>query len=129
MVILSKKGEPIRSSQPLRAWLRELQDELGLKRGVHILRHTFATQALNNGASLREVQALLGHTNIATTEKYLHTDSDNLDQAMLKVARGRTTASDSTPKHGPNRSPRPRRNSGEPKSPPRKLPSAQSSRG
>jgi len=129
LVVLSKKGEPIRSQQPLRLWLRELQDQLGLQRGVHILRHTFATQALHKGASLREVQALLGHTNIATTEKYLHTDSDNLDQAMLKVARGRTTASDSTPKHGPNRSPRPRRNSGEPKSPPRKLPSAQSSRG
>ena len=43
VVVLSKKGEPIRSSQPLRAWLRELQDELGLQRGVHILRHTFAT--------------------------------------------------------------------------------------
>ncbi len=93
VLILSKKGEPIRSSHPLRAWLRELQDELGLKRGVHILRHTFATQALHNGASLREVQALLGRTNIATTERYLHTDSDNLDQAMLRVARGRGATS------------------------------------
>ena len=89
VVIVSRRGEPIHSSQPLRKWLRDLQDRLGLERGVHILRHTFATQALNNGASLRDVQALLGHANIATTEKYLHTDSANLDQAMLRVARGR----------------------------------------
>ncbi|WP_293273604.1 tyrosine-type recombinase/integrase [Nannocystis sp.] len=94
VVIVSQRGEPIRSSQPLRAWLRELQDELGLKRGVHILRHTFATQALNNGASLRDVQALLGHANIATTERYLHTDAANLDQAMARVARGRGATTD-----------------------------------
>ncbi len=94
VVIVSQRGEPIRSSQPLRKWLRDLQDGLGLERGVHILRHTFATQALNNGASLRDVQALLGHANIATTEKYLHTDSANLDQAMLRVARGRGATTD-----------------------------------
>ena len=128
LVVLSKKGQPIRSQHPLRMWLRKLQDELGLKRGVHILRHTFATQALHKGASLREVQALLGHTNIATTEKYLHTDSENLDQAMLKVARGRTAASESTPKAGPDRAPRTRRNPGETKSPPRKTASKRSKR-
>jgi hypothetical protein len=94
VVIVSQRGEPIRSSQPLRKWLRDLQDSLGLERGVHILRHTFATQALNNGASLRDVQALLGHANIATTEKYLHTDAANLDQAMLRVARGRGATTD-----------------------------------
>jgi len=94
VVIVSQRGEPIRSSQPLRKWLRDLQDRLGLERGVHILRHTFATQALNNGASLRDVQALLGHANIATTEKYLHTDAANLDQAMARVARGRGATTD-----------------------------------
>jgi len=128
VVVLSKKGEPIRSQQPLRLWIRELQDHLGLQRGVHILRHTFATQALHKGASLREVQALLGHTNIATTEKYLHTDSENLDQAMLKVARGRSAASASTPKRGTDRSPQNRRNPGETKSPPRKTASKRSKR-
>ena len=97
----------IRSSQPLRKWLRDLQDRLGLERGVHILRHTFATQALNNGASLREVQALLGHTNIATTERYLHTDSDNLDQAMLRVARGRGATSKAEPTRGQAAPPEP----------------------
>ncbi len=129
LVVVSKKGEPIRSEHPLRMWIRELQDQLGLRRGVHILRHTFATQALNKGASLREVQALLGHTNIATTERYLHTDSDNLDQAMLKVARGRTAASESEPKRGTDRSPRTRRNPGETKSPPSKRPQTRSKRG
>ena len=94
VVIVSQRGEPIRSSQPLRKWLRDLQDRLGLERGVHILRHTFATQALNNGASLRDVQALLGHANIATTEKYLHTDAANLAQAMARVARGRGATTD-----------------------------------
>ncbi len=128
VVVLSKKGEPIRSSQPLRAWLRELQDELGLQRGVHILRHTFATQALKNGASLREVQALLGHTNIATTERYLHTDSDNLDQAMLRVARGRGATSAAEPRRGQARAPRTRRNPGETKSPSPNRPQTRSER-
>ena len=123
-----KKGQPIRSQHPLRMWLRKLQDELGLQRGVHILRHTFATQALHKGASLREVQALLGHTNIATTERYLHTDSDNLDQAMLRVARGRGATSAAEPKRGPNRATRTRRNPGETKSPPRKTASKRSKR-
>ena len=109
VVIVSQRGEPIRSSQPLRKWLRDLQDRLGLERGVHILRHTFATQALNNGASLRDVQALLGHANIATTEKYLHTDAANLDQAMARVARGRgaTTSAD---RQGPANPEKPREN-------------------
>lgn len=65
-------------------------NQLGLRAGItksvypHLLRHTTATQMLNHGASMTEVQKILGHTSPATTQIYAQLDNEALQQSHQK---------------------------------------------
>lgn len=60
-------------------------DDLGLRINAHRLRHTCATQMLAAGASLREIQQVLGHADIRTTEGYLAVLSEETRRAIERL--------------------------------------------
>lgn len=55
------------------------------KRTPHVLRHTFATAMLNNGAGLESVKKLLGHASLKTTEVYTHTTFEQLKRVYKQA--------------------------------------------
>jgi integrase/recombinase XerC len=78
-LFLSDKGLRISGSQVYEIVRKYLSAVTSLKkRSPHVLRHTFATAMLNNGAGLESVRKLLGHESVATTEIYTHTTFEQL---------------------------------------------------
>jgi len=68
------------TSRSVERMIKQRAIEAGISKKVtpHIIRHCFATDLLSNGADIRSVQALLGHSNIATTQIYTHVTDKQL---------------------------------------------------
>lgn len=91
----ARSGEPIvflnnRGAQLTRVMVFTIIKRAALQAGIdkqispHTFRHSFATHLLEGGASIRQVQEMLGHESILTTEIYTHLDSDHLRIAIEK---------------------------------------------
>ena len=84
-VFLNKNGRQL-TVRGLEYILKEVERKLELSYGLHPheCRHSFATMLLQNGADLRLIQEILGHSSINTTSIYTHTTVDNLIEEYQK---------------------------------------------
>jgi integrase/recombinase XerD len=78
-IFLSERGTKLTTA---RIWqsVKRISRHSGLEKNVypHLLRHSFATHLLSNGADLRIIQEMLGHADISTTQVYTHVDQHRL---------------------------------------------------
>jgi len=86
ILLQSEKGKGMTTRN-----IQYILDKAALKAGIsvrvhpHMLRHSFATHLLDNGADLRVVQELLGHKNLSTTQIYTHVSVDRLKDVYSRA--------------------------------------------
>ncbi|OCS87664.1 tyrosine recombinase XerC [Caryophanon tenue] len=86
MLFVNMRGGALTASGVHRI-LQKMMDKaaMHLKIYPHMLRHTFATHLLNNGADIRTVQELLGHAQLSTTQVYTHVTKEHLKKTYMNA--------------------------------------------
>lgn len=100
-LFVSDYGEPMSADQ-VSDKVRRYKEFAGIHKpgAAHLLRHACATHMLDNGADIRFIQELLGHSNLATTEIYTHVSIDKLQQIHAATHPARLTRTP-RPDHAP----------------------------
>lgn len=83
-LFVNSRGKPL-TARGVAYILNKLVEKasLTIKVSPHMLRHTFATHLLNQGADLRSVQELLGHAHLSTTQIYTHVTKEHLQKIYM----------------------------------------------
>ena len=84
-LFMNSKGNKL-TDRGVRYIIDNIMERLSVKTHVtpHVLRHTFATDMLNNGCDIKVVQELLGHSSLRTTEVYTHVTNERLKEVYYK---------------------------------------------
>jgi integrase/recombinase XerC len=83
-LFVNNRGEPV-TDRGIRHILSECMKKASANSAIypHMIRHTFATHLLNNGADMRTVQELLGHSHLSSTQVYTHVTKEHLRKTYL----------------------------------------------
>lgn len=85
-VFLTKKGDEVYTKLIYHIVRKHIEMVSTItKRSPHVLRHTFATVLLNNGADLMAIKELLGHSSLSATQIYAHTDFEQLNKVYKQA--------------------------------------------
>lgn len=85
-VFLNHRGRPLTTRGVRDILNRMIETAAGISNITpHMLRHTFATHLLDQGADIRSVQTLLGHSSLSTTQIYTHVSKEKLKEVYMKT--------------------------------------------